>query len=118
VLSPPGTSGESFAAGICSAASTTARHHYRVFRPEEILNRRTIGRLNGAKSKVKSKAETVAPFHKRTGSMGIIHADVARIDRQWRRNIGAINWNLSGADSWTRWHAVEGNGVELEACPA
>lgn len=92
----------------------TVHNHYQVLRAAEILNRKTVDRLR----EVGLKADTVALFYKRPGSMGIIHADIALIDGKWRRNIGAINWNLSGADSLMRWYAVQGKGVEPDPCPA
>ena len=91
----------------------TAGNHYRIFAAEEILNRPTLDRLG----ELGLKVNTVALFYKRPGSMGIIHTDVAWRDRRWRKNVAAINWNLSGADSVMRWYAVDAPGVTPDPAP-
>ncbi|HTL77884.1 MAG TPA: hypothetical protein VL136_00640 [Candidatus Babeliales bacterium] len=92
---------------------SAARNHYHILKPEEILNRTTIGRLRD----VKLKVSTVALFYKRPLSLGIIHVDVALRNGKWRKNVGAINWNLSGADSEMRWYAIDGEGTKPDPAP-
>ncbi len=86
----------------------STRNHYHVFAPDKILNRKTIEKLRDANLTV----ETVALFYKRPGSIGIIHTDVAMAKEKWRRNVAALNWNLSGADSLMRWYKIDGKGRE------
>lgn len=94
----------------------TARNHYRIFHAEEILNRETLERL----ARCGLRASTAALFYKRAGSVGIVHTDVALRDGRWRRNVAAINWNLSGADSVMRWFkvGVRGTMPDPAAAPA
>ncbi len=78
-------------------------NHYQVFPAEEIL---APGILRSFQQ-LGLRPGTAALFHKRPGSMGIIHTDVSLRGSRWRRNVAAINWNLSGADSLMRWYAID-----------
>lgn len=96
-----------------SRPRATAHNHYHLYPPAEILNRQTLESLRSLNLQV----STVALFYKRPGSMGIIHADIALRGGRWRKNVAAINWNLSGADSVMRWYAVDGPGTEPDLVP-
>lgn len=91
----------------------SGRNHYTLHAPGDILSAGVIRRLRDVGAEVK----TVALFYKRPGSEGIIHSDVGLHKGRWRRNVAAINWNLSGADSQMRWYKVTGKGVEPELEP-
>ena len=81
-------------------------NHYAVFNAEEILTEATLSRFHA----LGLRLGTAALFHKKPGSMGIIHDDVALHDGRWRKNVAAINWNLSGADSLMRWYRIAAPG--------
>lgn len=93
---------------------STSRNHYEVFGPKEILSGEVIRRFGDAGLRVK----TVALFYKRPGSQGIIHSDVAWVEGRWRKNIAAVNWNLSGARSLMSWYKIDVPGVEPDPMPA
>jgi len=86
-------------------------NHYSILRPEEILNPATL-RCFG---ELGLKPCDAALFYKRAGSLGVIHTDVSLHEGQWRKNVAAVNWNLSGADSLMRWYEVKTPGAEPDA---
>jgi hypothetical protein len=89
----------------------TDGNHYNILRPEEILSRATMNCFR----ELGLKACDVALFYKKPGSLGVIHTDVSLENGSWRKNVAAVNWNLSGADSVMRWYDVKMPGTEPDA---
>lgn len=92
----------------------TARNHYTILRANEILNRATLRCFH----ELGLKPGNAALLYKRAGSLGIIHTDVGLDNGRWRKNVAAINWNLSGADSVMRWYEINMPGVEPDLAVA
>ncbi|MBE7497724.1 MAG: hypothetical protein HS117_22500 [Verrucomicrobiaceae bacterium] len=89
----------------------TDQNDYHILRPEDVLNQATLRCFRG----LGLKACDAALFYKKPGSLGIIHTDVSLEGGRWRKNVAAVNWNLSGADSVMRWYDVKTPGTEPDA---
>ncbi len=92
----------------------TDRNHYDILRPEDILNAATLRCFR----ELGLKPCDAALFYKKPGSLGVIHTDVSLENGAWRKNVAAVNWNLSGADSVMRWYDIKMPGAEPDASVA
>jgi len=88
-------------------------NHYLVLPAAEVLTPTILHRFQ----QLGLRPGTAALFLKTPGSMGVIHTDVALRGSRWRRNVAAINWNLSGAESLMRWYEVDAPGTVPDRVP-
>lgn len=86
-------------------------NHYSIHRPEEILSASLLNQL----AAIKLTASNVALFFKIPNSRSLIHYDVGYVDGKWKKNVAAINWNLSATKSTMCWYEVD--EVEVEPDP-
>jgi hypothetical protein len=76
---------------------------HQLFAPKQILNDTVLDQFGS----LGLKPAFVVLFHKKPGSVGIVHTDCRfdRAKREWVKWSSAINWNLSGATSTMKFYA-------------
>ena len=88
-------------------------NHYSVHQATEILSDGLLAQLDA----LQLRASKVALFFKIPDARrSLIHYDVAFENGAWKKNIAAINWNLTASRSTMCWYDVHGE-IEVEPEP-
>ena len=99
------------AAVVLETGAEETHNHYSIHRPEDILSDTLLKQF----AALNLTPSNVALFYKIPTARSLIHYDVGYIDGKWKKNIAAINWNLTGSESTMCWYEV--NEVEVEPDP-
>ena len=89
-------------------------NHYSVHQPAEILSDALLAQFDT----LNLRASNVALFFKiPSARRSLIHCDVGLVEGKWKKNIAALNWNLTSSESTMSWYHVDEVEVEPDLNP-